>query len=282
MNADAKDILIGGLLPFLVAAVVFGLSLCRGASRRQALPGVGAALAVGLGFFTGYAALPWAVWTPEDSWHWLPYLVLSAMTLGMIFVGMPWPLRAVLALGMALTATYLLMPEFEELQPQRLTWQLTLCGSIFGLGLLADFAMSRRPDVRWGLCWFLTLMAVAVEMKLSYIGTFVQLALPLAAPMMVFALAERKRSWRGASWNVAPILAIAVPGLLWLGKFNSASEVPLSSYLWLLAAPIGFCLLQSLPEKLGRSRTILAYALLLAGLGWGLYEAARVSDFSPL
>ena len=61
MTMDAMDILIGVVLPFAVTAAVFGLSLCRGASRQQKPLRVGAVLAAALGFFAGYASLPWAV-----------------------------------------------------------------------------------------------------------------------------------------------------------------------------------------------------------------------------
>lgn len=282
MNANAQDFFFCGLVPFAVAAIVFGLSLRRGVRGHQLLPRIGAALAAGLGFLMGYATLAWAVLTPEDSEHWLPYLVLGAMILGILFVWLSWPVRAILALGLSVVAAYLLVPDFEVLKPRLLAWQLAVGGSIFSTWLITDQAMSRRPDMRWGWCWLLTLMAVAVEMKLAYIGKFMQLALLLAAPMMPFALAECKRSWRGAVSSVAPILAVTVPGLLWLGRFNSSSEVPFSSYLSILAGPLGFSLCQLLPDRLGRIRSALAHVLLLGCLGWGLYEAACVSDFAPL
>src|SRR5687768_7862698 len=57
--------------------------LCRKLLPASAAERYAAALAVGLGFFAGYALMPeWAPLVPQRHWQWLPYLGLWAAIVG--------------------------------------------------------------------------------------------------------------------------------------------------------------------------------------------------------
>jgi hypothetical protein len=275
--AIKEAILIGGILPCALAAICTGLGLWLGRGQvDRKWPQAGATCGSGLGFCVGYFFFHWTVLVPEESWHWLLYLALGAMLCGVLTPWLRWSLRAILVLGLACAAGYLLVPDFEELAPEKMTWQFLLGSSIFGMWLILDAVLRQRPTVHWGLCFLLTLLAVSLAMAFLPILKFMQLAGLVVAPFAVLAFLEGKARWRGLAWGVVPLFALIVPGLLLLGKFNSDSELPLQPYLWLMSAPLGFALVQLLPERHWRSMA--AYAVLLGCLGTGLGMAWNAVD----
>jgi hypothetical protein len=283
MDHLQEALLIGGLLPFGITLVVLGVVLGASWEKRTRLRQTVAAGTIGLSLFTAYALLAWTVLTPEESWQWLPYLCLAAAAVGMLTPWVPWLVRPLLLAGLASAAGRWLMPELEDLAAERLSWQLTLGGSVFLTGLLTEVAMRLRPHQPWGACWCVFFLAVATQMEFAAgSGKFLQLAGLVAAPLAAVTLLELKRSWRGLLGSSAPLLAVAGPGLLLLGKLNSATEVTLASYAWVCAGPLVFSLLVLLPERLGWKRTVLAFSALLGCLGWGVYSAVAVTGLPQM
>ena len=189
-----------------------------------------------------------------------------------------WPVRFLGALALALTAARLLIPDYENLEQERLWWQAVLAMSIVGTWLVADRAMRLRRTDPWGACWVLSFMALAALMKFIDIMMFVQLAGLFLAGVTVYGLADVKQNWRGLLPGAAPLLALALPSLLVLGKVTTFSEVPLSSYGWLLAGPWSYCVVsQLLPETWHWRRRLVAFACLLGCLGWALFQAWEVA-----
>lgn len=275
MDLMQEAVLIGGLLPFATALMVMGLAL-RLAGGNAALPvaRAGAVLGVGLGFFVGYAFSSWTSQLPEEA-QWLPFLVLAAMGAGLLFP-MWWPVRFLGIVALAMLTTKLLIPNYEEIEAEKLRWQLTLIGSMVGTWLLTDMAMRQRPAVGWSLCWLLTLLALCALMGFLGIMLFVHLTGLFVAPVLALVCLEGKRSWRGMIASTASILALALPAMLFLGKVTTFSGVPLASYGWLLAGPGVYALLVLLPERWGRWPWMAAFVGLLGCLGYGLYLAWEV------
>src|SRR5262249_34306103 len=83
MRMELEAVLLGGLLPAAVAALALALSLHWGGKWSEAVRRVGAAAALGGGFWAGWAALALGPLRPTVAWHWLPYLAVIAVLTGL-------------------------------------------------------------------------------------------------------------------------------------------------------------------------------------------------------
>src|SRR5262245_19884057 len=157
-------LLYAGLLPAGVALLLLAVPLwLRPELGEPAVRWLGAAALAG-GFFAGYVGLGWAPLRPAEPWHWLPWLALLAGVAGAL--PLPGVLRAVLWLGVAALAAWLLFVPGEDWEALRQRCYLAVGGGVLALGLLIPMAR-RQPGPGLPLLLALAALAGAVVLERS-------------------------------------------------------------------------------------------------------------------
>jgi hypothetical protein len=244
----------------LIPAVVAGLGLFLALRRSNETPAIGDALAVAAGLLAGFVALAasgqlgWEFLTPTDSWHWLLPLALLALAAGAAgsHPAMPRVGRRALRLGVAALTGWLLVRAESAMQPLHPVWA---AGIVIAVLLIWDVldAVSRR----WrggALPGLLAVVALAagVLLELAGILKFAQMAGVLAAVLAGCACLGWKYPQALLARGAIPAVAVLLPGLLAAGYWNSFSDVPVASYLLMLATPLTLAATEFLPfQKLG-------------------------------
>jgi hypothetical protein len=269
----------GLVLPAVVAAAGVWLALRLGG---------GEPLGVGAGLAAGFAALAasqsdWRILRPEESWDWLPALGLLAavMAVGDRNALSRWSGRVVAA---ALTGVLLLSAQAKRgALPPYLFASLPLIVLI--LWALLDLAVRRRPGAT--LPALLTLVAFSAA-ALGEMGDFLtaaQRGLVVAGTLAGWTFVAWRRPTPGVCRAGVGVLAVLLPGVLFVGAFNRYGDVPTLSYLLVLVAPLCLGAMSLLPfGKPGWRAVLFLAAATLIPLAAALALAARVSasssDFS--
>ncbi|MCI0359287.1 MAG: hypothetical protein L0211_12485 [Planctomycetaceae bacterium] len=249
MSVDFQTILTTAVVPFVAAVaaawVVRWLAPAE-IGKRYAL-----GFAVAGGFFTGYWLLPDAALVPVKYWQWLPYLaagaVLGAMTLA---GGATWPERVAAHAMLALVAAWLLVPDWEVLQPPRHVAVPLLAGYF----LLLMTLLTALPDRLVGPQFVALLSAcagvlgllIAIGLSFSYGQIAAVAAAALGGAWLAALVMQRSR--RGgaepADWlttsirGLIPVFAILVGGLAFVGTIDPDPPMPS-----MLVAPVALLLL---------------------------------------
>jgi hypothetical protein len=268
----------GLLLPAAVAVVALVLAIRLGG---------GESLAVGIGLASGFAALAATkqierdfLW-PAEAWDWLPALGL----LGCIWVAVAqlpnkfahlidWTGRAVVA-GLAAWLLVRAQSKRED-EPLVAHWYAALGFAIIILWCVLDWAAWCRPGRVMPLLLALVGLAAAVLAELAGLSTVAQLAGVAAGALIGWAVVALLRPSVAVCRAGVPVVAILLPASLFVAYFNSFSDVPTTSYLLLLAAPLALGLAALLPlwaAPSWRRATVEAGAALLP-LGVALALAA--------
>jgi hypothetical protein len=267
---DPGPLLLGIVVPFLVAGAVLLLGARLAAVRGKAFPaGSFEGLAVGLGYAAGHTipagapALP-----PLDSTDWLFWLALAAAAVSLGAAFLPVAGRWLWIPRVALAAA---VPHFV-LKPLRGSEGLGLLEAIgWPAAILAwcaalDRLAVRRPGVSLPLVMVMVATASAAAFLISHSLILGQHAAELAAalaPVLLFALFSRPASLSGGG-----ILAAGtVLGGLWLAGW--AYDLPAASAALLALAPLAAWLAEVGPFRRLAPRSALflrlaAVALLLA------------------
>jgi hypothetical protein len=233
----AQTLLLGALLPAVLALAPLLVLRLRPGAGDVAQRAAGA-MALGVGFLAGYAALGGEPLRPAEPQDWLPALALLAGAVGTL-EGLPrtptalgWALR----LGVAGLAAWLLLPQWLAAKPTAWQWQLGIGAAILGLWAALDALAARRPGN-----WFAPLLALtaavgAAVLMCASTAKFAQAAGVLAATLAGAALAIRGQflPLRG----LVPGVAVLLPGLMAEGAMNTFSDVPLASFALVAAAPL--------------------------------------------
>jgi hypothetical protein len=215
---------LGVLLPAVVAAaVLLPLRLRPGLSdgAKRLLGG----LAIALGFLAGYVGLGFAPLKPEDAWNWLPWLGLAAAVVGL--VDRPWLLAAIVRLGGATLAAWLLVPVWESNDLWRLDARLLLGLMIF-LIWTTDRPLSDKANRLWLLLLTLAAAVGAAVLMLGGSGKLAQLSGVLTATLAAATVVMP--SGPTPPPGVVPVVALLLPGLMASGLFDTHSAVPRASY----------------------------------------------------
>jgi len=260
------DALVGGLLAPAGFAVVVLLLFRRLRPQSQLVAGLAGAIALGGGFFVGYALLRFAPLRPEQAWHWLPYAALLACAAGMAesLAKLPSATTWALRTAVAFVLGWLLIPSWPSIAPERAWWILALAAGVLLLWGVFSAVIERMPVLRQS--FLLALMCVAAGVVLVQTGSakFAQLAGVMGAAMGAFWFVECIQRVRGggerppnairsfgasALRGAAPGIAVLLPGLTLNGYFSSYSEAPLASYLLVALAPAALYLTTIGPLK---------------------------------
>jgi hypothetical protein len=263
----------GFVAPAATATAVLLIALWIGRNAPDFAGRAGGVLAMAAGFFAGYAALrPGPLW-PHHTWHWLAYLPLAAgvACLVELLPGRWFLIGWLLRLAVAFGAAYLLIPAME---PAHSRWLTGMSAAIAGLWFVLDEWARRRPGP--ALPFFLITTVAAGSFVLFTSGNlkFAQLGGMMAAVLAIGMVV----AWRRSSWpwirGMVPGVAVLLPGLQAEGFLNNFSEVPATSFLLVVLAPLTSCLGLAAAMK-SPWRQVWALALLLLPLGLAVVLAAR-------
>lgn len=237
MPFTLNDILFGGVVPVIVAAVI--LAVTR-RFKSDAMERYSASIAVAAAFFAGYGLLSLAPWSPSTHWHWFPYAVLVSAIVGPITCasGLMTVERGVLFVLAALVTGWVLVPTWEDLDPSRMTHLVTYVVYVSVWSLLFRPLVSRNPGPMLPIVLWATMTAISVLLALAGSLRFAQLAIALSGGLFGIVLIAFFRRDQQHLRGITLLMAIAGIGALLIGRVNSFSEVPLASYVMIPIAPL--------------------------------------------
>jgi hypothetical protein len=266
----------GVLLPAVVTVVALLLALRLGG---------GEPLAVGVGVAAGFVALAatgqitWGFLRPAESWDGLPALALLAVIAAFEEQTAKHP-RIVRWVGRVIVAglaAALLVVRQSAREPLGIIWYPAVALAVLALWEVLDLAARRRPS-RLAPA-LLALVAVAAA-AIAELGGFATVALMGSVAVGALAGWAVVAGWRpdpAVCRAGIPVLAVLVPGLLFVSFCNAFADVPAASYLLTLAAPLclgGAALLCA--DRLSRVWEVaVLVASALVPLGAGVALAAR-------
>lgn len=229
-----------------------------------------APIAATAGFLAGYTLLALGSWQATLHWHWLPYIVLAATVVGAVaLAGGVQLLERWLLYGLvAVLAAWLLVPEWEDLEPSWHLWTVAMTIYVTLLAALIQPLAARVPGPLIGTVLSLCMVVVAVILALSGSLRMAQIAGTAAGGLVGCTTASVLQSRRGDFAGIALPFAVLAAGLMLIGRVNSYSSVPLVSYLLPPLAPLGlYCAATAgMSRQPGRTRAILATILVMLPL----------------
>ena len=239
MSLPVEILVCAILLPVVVSG---GLALGLSWPHENRL--VGLTPAVAAGFVAGYLVLPWTSWWPEDTWQRVAYLAVAAALVAVACHALRAPVRyrLILQLAVSTLAAWLLVPTWEEMLPRWYLWCAVMATCIFLTWMVWASLGTRWPLAGQLLLLIVTFATAGPVLMLSGNLKFAELTMLLGASAVASVVVAGVRGVTGGLVACAPILAVALPGLLLNGYFYSFSDIPLLSYLLILAAPAA-CLL---------------------------------------
>ena len=166
--------------------------------------------------------------------HWLPWCVVLAGIAGTIG-RLPWTPTAVLRVAAALAATILLVsPSIQG--------EASWLAPIFALVLVAEWELIEavgRQTSGGALPFSLAIVfgAAAVVILHAHTARYADASLILAACCLGIALTAALR--RGDASGLAPIAAVALPGLMLVVRSQTESLIPLAGFVAIALAPLG-------------------------------------------
>jgi hypothetical protein len=258
MNNLAFEIgIYGGLVPFVIAIAVWWL--CWWALTETTRTRYAAALALAAAFCTGYVILPeWAELVPVRHWQWLPYVAALAGVVSPIGLaaGVSRIERGILHALLAGGAAWLLVPDWESLEPSRGVYVALLGGYLFVLATLLDLLPDRLSGVTLQLWLTLAAFAVAGTIAAFVSAKYGQVATVAASSLLGCTVAGWSRGTSTTTRGLIPVFALLIGGATFVGAIEP--EPPMYAILLVPAAPLALWLFAWGP--LSRLRGIAAFA----------------------
>lgn len=215
----------------------------------------------------------------EQSWSWLPALAVAA---GVIGASTPrGPARAISSALLAGLAAGLLVPAWESLADARNAIRIVVSAVVFALAMMdhaGELEGSRIP----ALVFAFAAGVAAFILERGGTASFAQMAGALAATWAGLAVFGHRP---GVVSGGLPVFAVLHAGLLASGRFNSFSEVPLSSFVLAALAPLSMAIpLPNIRHKMlirfGLVAVVAAVAVVLAvraePIDWSLISGQPV------
>jgi hypothetical protein len=238
MPFSLADFLYGGLIPAAVAAALWVL-LPRH-SGAPPLQRFATAAGFAAAVHAGYWLLALGKAVPASHWEWLPWVLLLSLA-GALPVASGTRgrvLRSALLLVAAVAASWMLVPDWEHLEPSRLLHRFVLIVGIVAVSAgLAPLAR-RMPAAKLLLLLAVVLVSESVILALGGSLRFAQITGCGAAALAGMSLAAFfDRTGRTADGIALPFALLAA-GMMLIGHVNSFSDVPHISYLFPPLAPL--------------------------------------------
>ncbi|MHC5109498.1 MAG: hypothetical protein ACYTHJ_06430 [Planctomycetota bacterium] len=238
MPISPFDILLGFLAPAVLAgalALIMLRLLPENAARIIAAP-----IAVLGGFLLGYAFVAAAPWQPSDHWHWLPYLAAGAAVVASMVAlpAMPAPVRVMLGLALSAAIAWLLVPDWEDLEPSRAVYLWGFATYSAAIMVFLFPAAKRSEPGRFLVAMILTSVAASAMMALSGNLRFAQICGAAVGAMIGCALAVRLAKQKPAHAGLVILFVGIVASLILVSQLHSFSEIPLFAYALIPPAPL--------------------------------------------
>jgi hypothetical protein len=265
---DARELLLGVLLPVLAAALI-ALAGPRRAGVRTA------ALALGASYLAGHVGLRgWRGWVPHESSDWIPVCAALGLVMGLTGLSRVAALRWLAPAGLVWLMLGALL-ERELGLPAAL-------GSAALLGLVSALAwwlLGREAEAEAGPVDLagLTLIATAAAAAVGLSGSRLlgQLAGVLAAGLAGLTAVTLLRPCRGSSAGAVPVFVLTLGALVHAGAL--VSELPSVSAALLALTPLAWRLPRGGSASLRAGLVPLAVIALLGGAAAWIANAASPS-----
>jgi hypothetical protein len=268
----------GVLAPAVVTALGLLLALRRGGGEPVA---TGAGLAAGFAALAAGGLIGWGFLRPAEAWDWLPALALlaTAAALAEQLGKRPHVVRCAARLAVAALTAWLLVGAQAAREPVDPYWYAGLALAVLALWGLLDRAARRRPGAATPALLAGVAFAAGAVAELANFSTPAHLSGVLGGVLAGCALVAWRRPREGVTRAGVPVLAVLLPGLLFVTYFTtfSFSDVPAASYLLLLAAPLCLSAAALVPigKPSGRWEVAVRAASALVPIGAALTLAAR-------
>jgi len=259
----AKDILLGGVIPAAMAALVCLLSarfLTCGSSRS-----IVDNWAIAIAFVVGIRLLNLSPLTPATHWHWLPYIGLGCVILSPLLVHRNAVIRCASAVIASGISACLLVPDWDDLPQPRI---VMISG--FATVLVAVWAairpLTQRVERR-SLATVFAGSAIGTALILTLAGSlrFGQIGGAIAAGFVGFMVAQVVDRKSDRLSDVSFLFTLLCGSAMFVGQLNSSSDVPFVCFLIPPLAPLALWLCQVGPlSKLQGKHRIVADILLPA------------------
>jgi hypothetical protein len=209
---------------------------------------------------------------------WLPWCVLVAGLIGTVG-RLPWMPTAVFRLAATLAATILLVSPAIRAETSWLAPVFALV--VFAEWELVEEVGRQTPGGFLPFAMAVAFGAAAVVVLHAHTARYADTALILAACCLGITISAAIR--RGDASGLAPIAAVALPGLMLVVHDQTSSEVPLAGFVAIALAPLGL-IPAAMMAKCGcgpmwlRKTAIIAGPALLVAIG---VELARIYESLP-
>ncbi len=273
MESDLRALILGALLPGTASVVCLVIAGRTSQGWLRAVLGL-VLFAVVLAAFL---ALKLGTLPPDDAWQLLPWLAVAASLINFIPANKKI-LKIFYILILALLG-YLLVPQFERLAEERTYWlgamMLGLFVSLATSLLIAHKLIGPALPFYWLL---ITVAALLLTLSASLLK-FTQLGGMLVAVVAGCLIAAWLFPQRSVAQTIAPGWAVLFPGLVLEARLYTFSEVPLTSFLLVLIAPLMIWLtaLPGVRKMKPIWRTTIGTICVLVPLAIGLSFAGQVA-----
>lgn len=242
MPFTLNDILYCGVAPLVVSALM--LLVVRRFSPAEFGERYAGSLAVLAGFMAAYGLNELGPWMPEAHWHWLPYVLTGAAIVGSIAAATSlfWVERTMLHMMSAGVAAWVLVPDWEDLDPSRTTYLIGFGACVTVLAGILSSLETRLLGRTLPLVQWLTLTASSIILLLSGSLRFTLLAIAGCSAVFGVMLFSGRNQTTPHHSGLQLLFSALLIGTLAIGKVNSFSSVPWIAYLLVPIAPATLCL----------------------------------------
>jgi len=237
MPFSPTDVLFGFVLPavagglsFAVLPLLFPVEVARRWAASSGLL---------VGFQLGYWLLALGPSAPTAHWHWLPYLLTLPSVIGPVSRarGVRLVERTLLYALVTGGAVWVLVPTWPDLQPARPAQIILWTACLVMLASLFELLVDRLRGASVPLLLALIMACGAIVLALSGSLRFAQILGAGSGALAGITIVQWFRAATGLE-GLSLTYAMLLGGALLIGRVNSFSDVPLASYLLVMAAPL--------------------------------------------
>ncbi len=181
----------------------------------------------------GWPALP-----PAESWQWIVYMVLVAGAVGVLDTMRRWPAAvrvAVYVVPAGLSGALLVGPWVES----PWVWRVMTAVLVLTVHVAINDGAGRARGGSVPLALFVAAACASIVIVESNNAKLFQLAVALSACLGVCTVLAWWRPTVSLARGAAPVIAVALPGLVLSAKFLTYAPIPAWSFVLAAVAPLG-------------------------------------------